>query len=250
MPDSSGSSPALPRPGLDAAWRLPALLCFLAIPALGAPLPDYLRAALARFSPDAPPGWAYTLATTRNETRMLERHDPALPPATRWSLLEWQGRPPTRDEIEKYARSRPANDSGGSKANFQKNDIEPNSLVLVHEDDSRAEWSGRFRETSTGADKMLGHLTLRLVVDKNNPHIAEYALTLPEPYSPVLGVKMHNLDVLVRFHPPTEDRPALPAIQTSRFTGRIFFFSTREELQITYADYTPPTRSYPVDIEP
>lgn len=204
-------------------------------------MPAYLRTALAGFSPDAPAGWAYTLATTRDDLRMVERHNPALPPATRWTLLEWQGRPPTPDELEKYARSRPAADSGGTKANFSRTDIEPGSLVLVHEDDSRAEWSGHFRETSAGADKMLGHLSIRLVVDKHIPHVAEYALSLPEPYRPVLGVKMHTLDVLVRYHAPTENRPALPATQTSRFTGRIFFFSTREEIQITYTDYTPPS---------
>lgn len=241
MVNSSGSSPVRPRPRFKAGWRLLALALVLVAPAFGAPQPEYLRVALAGFSPDVPAGWAYTLRTSRNESRMLERHDPTRPPSARWRLLELQDRAPTADEFEKYARSRPQADSGGTKANFQKGDIEPDSLVLVREDDSRAEWTGRFRDVAAGADKMLAHLTLRLIVDKHTPHIAEYGLTLPEPYSPVLGVKMHKLEVTVRYLPPAAGRPALPASQTSKFTGRIFFFSTSEELQLTYTDYAPPS---------
>lgn len=242
MVNSSGSSPACPRPGFDAGWRtLTLALLLLATRAFGAPLPDYLRTALAGFSPDAPANWAYTLTTTRNDLRMVERYDPARPPAARWTLLEWEGRTPTAPELEKYARSRPQADSGGTRANFKKDDIEPGSLTLLREDDTRSEWTGSFRETSTGADKMLGRLTLRLVVDKRTAHVAEYGLSLQEPYSPVLGVKMHTLDVTVRYHAPADGRPALPAAQTSRFTGRIFFFSTQEELQLTYGDYASPS---------
>lgn len=241
MVNSSGSSPACLCPGLSAGWRRLVLVFALATQALGAPLPEYLRTALAQFSPDAPADWAYTLATSRNETRMVERYEPSRPPAARWTLIEWQGRPPSAEELEKYVRSRPQGESGGSKANFQRDDIEPGSLVLVREDDTRSEWTGTFRETSSGADKMLGHLTLRLVVDKRTPHVAEYGLALKEAYSPVLGVKMHTLDVTVRYQAPTGDRPALPVAQTSRFTGRIFFFSTQEELQLAYTDYAPPS---------
>ncbi|AOS45356.1 hypothetical protein Verru16b_02437 [Lacunisphaera limnophila] len=218
-----------------------ALLLILLSPAAAAPLPDYLRTALTQFKPDAPADWAYTLTTRRNETHMVERYDPARPPAARWTLLQWQGRAPTPEEAEKYLRSRPQADSGGTKANFTKDDIEPGSLTLVREDESVSEWTGRFRETSTGADKMLGRLTLRLLVDKRIPHVAEYRLSLQEPYSPVLGVKMHTLDVTVRYQAPADSHPALPADQTSRFTGRILFFSTQEELQLTYTDYTPPS---------
>ncbi len=200
-------------------------------------MPDYLRDALARFNPDVPPGWAYTLTTTRNEVRMVERFDPSLPPAARWSLLEWQGRPPTADEREKYLRSRPPGDSGGARANFKKADIEPGSLTLQNENDAFAEFTGRFRDVAASADKMLGRLTLRLVADKRSRHIAEYGLTLPEPYSPVLAVKMHRLDVTVRYHPPTLDRPALPASHSSRFAGRILFVSSEENLDLVYSDY-------------
>jgi hypothetical protein len=239
MVSSSGSSPACLRPGSKPGWSLLAFLFAYAIPAIAAPAPDYLRSALAAFNPDVPTGWAYTLTTTRNGVRMVERYNPSLPPAARWTLLEWQGRVPDADETEKYLRSRPQGDSGGTRANFKKDDIEPGSFERVREDDAFGEFTGRFRDVAAGADKMLARLTLRLVVDKRTRHVAEYGLTLAEPYSPVLGVKMNQLEVTVRYLAPSDSRPPLPSAQTSRFSGRILFFSNEEQLEVIYSDYAP-----------
>lgn len=240
MANSSGSSRACRR-RVSRALRLAWLAWWLA-PALawGAPLPDYVRAALARFTPGAPTaGWNYTVSTTRNEARMVERYEPTRPPAARWQLLELDGRAPTADELEKYARSRPRAESGGAQANFAREDIEPGSLQFLGETEAASEWSARFREASAGPDKMLGHLTLRLTVDKRTAHIAACTLELKEPYSPVLGVKMHELVATTRYLPPAEGRPPLPAQQISRFAGRILFIPTQENLDVRFSDYTP-----------
>jgi hypothetical protein len=202
-------------------------------------MPGYLRTALAGFNPGMPDGWAYTLTTVRNDHSMTERFDPAQPPAVQWTLLELENRAPTQDEIEKYARSRSAG-PGGTQTNFKKADIDPGTFVLLKEDDVQAEFTATFRETSAGADKMLGHLILHLTVDKRLPHVAACVLELKEPYSPVLGVKMNELRVETRFSLPAEGRPSVPTEMTSRFAGRIFFISTGENLRLTYRDQAPP----------
>lgn len=241
MASLSGSFRAFPRPSCDARWCLAWLALWLA-PALAtaAPLPDYVRTALTRFAPGAPAaGWAYTLTTIRNDARMVERYDPGRPPAARWQLLELEGQTPTPDQLEKYARSRPRGDSGGAQANFSREDIEPGSLQLVRETATETEWTAGFREASAGPDKMLGHLTLRLTVDKRTQHVAAYTMELKEPYSPVIGVKMTQLVAVVRYLPPADGRPALPEWQTSRFTGRILFIPTEENLEVRFSDYAP-----------
>lgn len=207
--------------------------------AVASPLPDYLRTALAGLHTDVPAGWAYSITTTRNDQRMVERYDPAKPPSAQWTLSEWLGRAPDADETAKYARSRPQASAGGAQANFNRTDIEPASLRLVREDDRVAEWSAGFRETSTGPDKMLGHLKLSLTVAKQTPHVAAYTLELKEPYWPVLGVKMLTLRVEVHFLPPADGHPALPERQISHFAGRILFIPTEEKLELHYADYRP-----------
>lgn len=201
-------------------------------------MPDYMRKALAQFSAEVPQGWAYTLTTVRNEQQVTERYDPARLPAEQWTLLRHNGQAPSASEIEQYAKSRAGGPSATPQATFQKADIEPGSVELVREDAERGEFRCAFRAESTGADKMLGHLALRLIVSKRQPRVERFALELIAPYSPVLGVKMRELQVQMTFAPPEADRPGLPATNSSHFLGRIFFFFTVEEnLRVTYSDF-------------
>ncbi len=235
MASLNGSSPGrrrLPRLGLLALGAI------LAVTAGAGEMPDYLRVALAQFSAEVPKGWAYTLTTVRNEQKVTERYNPARPPAEQWTLLRHNGHAPSADEIEQYAKSRAGGPAATPQATFQKTDIEPGSIALVREDAERGEFRCTFREESTGADKMLGHLALRLTVSKRQPRVEQFVLELVAPYSPVLSVKMRELRVQMTFAPPAKDRPGLPATNSSHFLGRIFFFlSVEENLHVTYSDF-------------
>jgi hypothetical protein len=202
-----------------------------------AQMPDYLRTAINRFSPTVPAGWAYTLTTTRNGEVLVERFDPSRPPGGQWSLLQCFGRSPTAEELEKYAKSRPTADSGGAQSNFQKADIEPGSFQLVSENAEQAEFLGGFRAGSDGADKMLGHLNLRVIVSKKQSYIKTSVLELKEPYWPVFGVKMNVLRVETSFEAATAGHPSLPTVQQSHFAGRILLISNEEKLQLAFSDF-------------
>jgi len=214
------------------------LLLLFAAARGAAAVPDYVRAALAKFSPEVPAGWAYTLTTVRNDQdRSTARFDPAQPPAERWTLLLLNGRTPTPPEAAQYARARAGGNSATPQGTFQKADIEPASLVMLREDADRAEFRCSFRAEATGSDKMLGHLALRLTISKRRPHVEKFALELTAPYSPVLGVKMRELLVQMSFSAPTGTEPSLPSANTSHFIGRIFFFPLEENLALAYTDY-------------
>ncbi len=202
-----------------------------------AAMPDYLRQALGKFSAEVPPGWAYSLTTERDGRQITERYDPSKPPAEQWILLLNAGRPPTQDELDKYAKYKASQAPGAVQATFQKGDIEPGSVELVHEDAERAEFTCSFREVSANADKMLGHLSLRLTVGKRQPHVEKFTLELRKPYSPVLGVQMRELVVTMDFAPPGDDRPSLPDRSSSHFVGRIFFVPVEENLRFSYSDF-------------
>jgi hypothetical protein len=236
MPSLTGSSPACRRPLFKSGGL--ALGALLAVASAVAAVPDYVRAALGKFNPEVPAGWAYTLTTVRNDdARISARFDPAKPPADQWTLLDLNGRAPTAKETAQYARARA---SGGNAAapqgTFQKGDIDPASITLISEDTERGEFSCNFRAEAAGADKMLGHLHLRLTVNKHQPHVEKFVLELKEPYSPVLGVKMRELLVQMSFTPPAADRPSLPALNSSHFLGRIFFIGMEENLTLAYTD--------------
>jgi hypothetical protein len=238
MASSTGSSPGFLRPRPE--WRALSLLAALAaaITAPGA-TPGYLREALAQFSAELPAHWAYTTTTVRAEASTAERYDPSRPPGAQWTLLRYNGRPPAEKELAKYQKLRAANPAPAGTASFTRADIEPGSLQLVREDAERAEFTAGFREESAGADKMLRHLQLRLTVSKRPPHVEKFILTLREPYTPILGVKMNELRVEMSFTPPAPGRPSLPAASSSHFAGRIFFIGTAEDLTVTYSDFAP-----------
>lgn len=200
-------------------------------------MPDYWREALGKFSAEVPPGWAYTQTTVRGDESTTERFDPSRPPAGQWTLLLHNGQPPASAELEKYTRFKAASAPPVTLAPFQKTDIDPGSVELQREDPERAEFICGFRAESTGADKMLGHLRLHLVVHKQPAWVEKFTLELRAPYSPVLGVKMNALAVQMSFNAPGPDRPSLPAVSTSLFSGRIFFVPTEENLRVTYAEF-------------
>lgn len=239
MPGSIGSSPACRRRRFDAGWRVVVFL-LAALSAVGE-VPDYFRTALASFSTEPPAGWAYTVVTVRNDdARTTARFDPSRPPGAQWTLLELNGRAPTEREAAQYIRARAGAGSSAPQGTFRKDDIDPASVTLVSEDDERGEFRCSFRDVATGADKMLGHLTLRLTVNKRQPHVERFVLELNEPYSPVLGVKMRELVVRMNFTPPSAGRPSLPQTNSSHFLGRIFFIGMEENLTLTYSDFARP----------
>ena len=145
--------------------------------------------------------------------------------------------PPTAAEHEKYLRFKAASAPPLAQAPFQKGDIDPGSFELVRDGAEQAEFSCAFRAESSGSDKMLGHLRLVLTVHKQPAWVEGFSLELRAPYSPVLGVKMNELVVRMSFSPPGPDRPSLPALSTSLFSGRIFFVPTSEDLRVSYAEF-------------
>jgi hypothetical protein len=181
------------------------------------------------------------LTTVRNQdARATARFDPSKPYGQQWTLLELNGHRPTPSEAEQYARARAGDTTPAStRGAFQRRDIDPASVTLISETDERAEFHCTFRPEATGADKMLGHLALRLTIARHEPHVEKAVLELREPYSPIFGVKMRELRVDMSFTSPTTDRPCLPREQTSHFLGRLFFFGMEENLVLTYSDFAP-----------
>ncbi len=229
-----------PRPpeGKAATWLLVVMLAALLAPEMAqAEMPAYLREALGKFNPEVPREWAYTVTTERDGKRTTERFDASQPPENQWQLLLMEGRPPTADEQTKYFKYKAGQAPGATQATFKRNDIEPGTVELVRETADRAEFTCAFRDESAASDKMLAHLRLRLSVTRHDPHVEKYTLELREPYSPVLGVKMHELLVEMTFAPPSAGRPSLPARSSSHFVGRIFFVPVEENLRYVYSDF-------------
>lgn len=223
-------------------WLLCSGLLLARAPA--AELPEYFHAALAGFATDAPRGWAYTLATTREGATTVEHFDPSRESGGQWTLLRLGDRAPEAAETARYLHYKAGTTPPTIRATFSRGDLDLGSLHLVREDDHAAEYLGRFRPEL--ADPLLTRLAVRLTIAKHPAHVSGYTLRLVAPYAPALGVRMGELTITMTFAPPAADRPSLPATARSRFRGRILFFkSIAEDLDIVYADFTPLPRRTP-----
>lgn len=223
---------------MSPAVRSVLLAVFLPL-TLPAALPDYLLKALRDFPRTTlPPDLGYAVEIIRNERRSRERYDPSLRPEERWILLELAGREPTGEEIARHRRSRSAGDSAAFQADFSAAQIDRDSLKLEAEDAGQAVFVGGFTEAAADDDTLLGRLVLRLTVDKRLGVLLAYELRLPRPFSPVLGVKIHELVAGAEFHRPPGLSYYLPRRTYSRFRGRVFLSSTSEDLEVRYGDYT------------
>jgi hypothetical protein len=237
MANSSGSFRDFRSVNFPVRWCVLFLwLCFGGTAAAANP-PDYLHTALAKFIPEVPRNWAYNLTTERAGQQTTERFDPSKAPAEQWTLLRTAGHLPTSEEREKYFKYKASQTPGPMQATFQRSDIEPGTIKLLHEGPDQADFACSFRQQSTNADKMLGHLGLLFTVNKHLSYVEKFSLVLNAPYSPVFSVKMRELLVTMDFTPPEGTRPNLPLRSSSHFAGRIFFISTEENITYQYSDY-------------
>lgn len=209
-------------------------LCLLA--AARAAIPGYFRDSIARYSPEAPAGWAYTLTTTRGADTSSERFDPSRPKGGEWTLLATNGRAPTADEIERYLRYKASNAPATTRATFARGDLDFENAELLREDAERGEFRVRFREGAS--QPLLAHVVLELTVRKATATIERTVLRLANRFAPALGVRMHELRVTTEHDPATAERPALPRAVESHFRGRLFFLiPIEEDVRVVYSDF-------------
>ncbi len=205
---------------------------------LPAALPDYLLKALHDFPRNTlPSDLGYMVDITRNERQSRERYDPSRRADARWILLEIAGREPTTEEIARHRHTRSTGDRAAFQMDFSVAQIERDSLKLETEDAERAVFLGGFTEAAADDDTLLGRLTLRLTVDKRLGVLLAYELRLPRPFSPVLGVRIHELVAGAEFHRPPGMVLDLPKRTYSKFRGRIFLSSTEEDLEVRYGEF-------------
>ena len=201
-----------------------------------AELPSQVSEALAGFTTDAPAGWAYTLTTRRGGEISVERYDPSAADGRRWTLLQHNGKSATPEEIDRYSRYRVTTNAMSPRATFRRGDINTSSLTLIGRTAEEEQYTCTFR--SDVDDPLLNRLELRLWIAVQPTRITRYSLHLLTPYSPILGMKVENLEVTVTLSPPGSDRSPLPLTSHSIFHGRFLLLkSVDEEVEVSYSAF-------------
>jgi hypothetical protein len=215
-----------------------ALLGFaFALRALAA-VPAELQAALEAFRPDPAKGWSYTQSTAGDGRSTEERHDAAKPEFERWSLTRKDGREPTaterRDYLEIRSRHQPQSTAPRITEQFDLATVE-----TLRGDLERSVYRVRLRP-GEASDHTAEHLHATVTVWRATRTIESIELANTEPFAPSFFIRIASMRTLLRYAPPTAERPSLPIEVRTSLRGRAFWFKSLDaDLTVTYRDYEP-----------
>ncbi|HVU18919.1 MAG TPA: hypothetical protein VHD32_18585 [Candidatus Didemnitutus sp.] len=197
--------------------------------ALAAELPGYVGPAFARFNPDPPAGWAFTATVVRGTDTIVESFDPSRAAGKKWLLEKVNGHVPTAGESDKYSRYRETMDSAATaRATFTRGDVDFGNIRDVSSESAKVTFRCGFR--AEAPDPVLAHLGLVVTAASDPGRIVHTTLHLISPFSPILGVTMKSLTVETSYATPPGESVEMPAVRTSRFTGRVFWFWSIDEI--------------------
>jgi hypothetical protein len=213
---------------------------FLALLATGlaGAVPEELQAALNAFRPDPAKGWSYTQRTEGDGRSTEEHHDAGKPEFERWSLTRKDGREPTADERREYLeiRSRRQPQSAAPRITEQ---FDLATVETLRTEAEQAVYRVRLRP-GEASDHTAEHLQATVTVWRATRTIETIELANLTPFSPSFFIRIESMRTLLRYAPPTAERPSLPIEVRTSLRGRAFWFKSLDaDLTVTYRDYAP-----------
>lgn len=193
--------------------------------------------ALSRYRTEGPPGWSFTQKTVGDGHSRVERFDAAQPDFDRWSLLEQDGRPPTADERQDY-REKLSRRSRGGTAPRLTDQLDLTTLSVTNDDADRMTLRFRLKPGEEG-DNTARFLQATIVLHKSTRTIESLELASTESFSPTFGVRIAEMQTILRYSLPEADRPSLLLSTQTRLRGRAFWFKSLDaDLTVTFSDHT------------
>jgi hypothetical protein len=217
----------------------PRLLLFLSLLAAAtvaaASLPPELAEALERLNTDAPDGWSFTQTTEAENRTRIERYRAVGPEASRWQLLEVNGREPSETELDRYRKEQNLRARGEPAPNV-KHQINRETAELIREEGERSVW--RFQLLPAHGDAWAAHMAATFVLHRPTRTIEQVELAARESFSPRWLTNIHEARTVMRYSLPEAETPALLQEIVVRVRGRVWGFrSLDSDMVVRFSDY-------------
>lgn len=223
------------------------LLALLA-PFASAQLPPLAEKALATMDNIELDEWSYVITTLREGRKTVERHDATRPENTRWQLLVKDDQSPTADELAEYTAAKNGQREA-RKRHGDKDDgkieiaelIDPGSVTLLSEDDTRATYNFRMKADDDEGREFAENVRGTLVVNKAIPYVERIEMQSTDEIRPVIGVKIAEFHMSMKFGHDPSSGAVLPGRITTRIKGRAFMIKKiDEDVSVVFSDYERP----------
>lgn len=194
---------------------------------------------LSAFRPEGPRGWGYDQTTTGDGKTRKERFDPSLPESQRWMLLSIDERAPDQRELQDYRRMKVQRSSLFHAPRLQEQ-LDLRTAVVEEENESFMRVRLRLKP-GDASDRTAEHLSVEATWHKASHAILKICISNTEPFSPVLGISLHQTRTELHYSLPNATTPSLPQRHVITVRGRAYWIkSIDQDLLITFSNHRPP----------
>ena len=200
--------------------------------------------------------WSFTETATEDDVVTVGRYNVMSPAGERWTLISFDGRSPTDDEIDAFLDEKKkgkkrkgkrgtSDDDSDSDSDDDKRDnsalVNFESLELLEE--TADYWLFDFIPEDDDDDDFMRHVDGRIKVIKNRHYVEYIDLRNNKPIRPATGVKISKFVTTLTFGPATEGGPIVPKAVDVAVTGRAMLVYKFEETEtIRYSDFESAAR--------
>lgn len=208
---------------------------FVASRLMAGPTPPELEAALKEFRTEGSKSWAFTQTTAGDGKKLVERYDPRGKNFLHWTLLETEGRAPTKDETDKYNQRKTSRSSNEHAPNV-KDQIAPGSCEVISETPERGVYQFTLNPADSG-DSGAKYWKATFTLHRPTKTIEQVEMHTTEAFRPVMMVKVEEARTVITYTLPEGDRPTLLQNITVKVRASSWFGKRDQDLTVAYSDY-------------
>ncbi len=199
------------------------------------PVPPELTAALAVYRAGGPKGWAFTQTTSGPKMNLVERFDPRVRGADRWTLLSKDGATPSEDDYRSY-RETSAAKTDSDTASSVRDQLNLATCTLAASDEGTSTFHFALNPSSK-KDTAAEHMRAAFTLDRPTGVIVRVELFTFEPLSPVLSLKIDEARTVMSYTLPADGRPSLLSEISMKLRGRrLWVRPFTEDMTMRYTD--------------
>ncbi len=148
-------------------------------------LPEPLQRALALQESQRSTQWSFIRETNDEEGHYIESYDPDVPEGERWTLLRFNGKPPSKKALRRYESEYEELSDRESPTDFDLNELmDATSIVLSRETDQTVDYEFQPQADDEEDAEIVKHLLGTLSIDKQSGHVQRVRIQNKRDFSP------------------------------------------------------------------
>ncbi len=216
------------------------LCALVANAALADTFPAPVQAVIDLHADDQKQQWAYTRETRDEEGHYVERFDPTLPRDQQWTLIEFEGKTPTKKALRRYQKHYEELFDRESPTRFDlESMLDPATMRLAQETDELLTYTFQPLAEDEEDAEFVAYLIGTVIISKTTNDVVSLGMRNKEEFSPMAMVKIKELSLNLTFERFVNTGPNFISRASSNTSGRLMGLKEISESEdVRYRDFT------------